>query len=93
MCADRFLPFLLIEQCDQKESAAMHEYLRRILIAQGLGLIDSAAAAHVAVAHDSWCKAQVGNGECNCDPEISMETDRGRVFIDRDGSLIFPEKN
>lgn len=71
----------------------MHEYLRRLLIAQGLGLIDSGSMAHATVAHDSWCQAQTGNGECNCDPEISLKTNEGIVFIDRDGSLIFPKKN
>jgi hypothetical protein len=38
------------------------------------------------IAHDNWCKIYK-NKPCNCNPEISVETDDGLVYLNKDGSI------
>lgn len=38
------------------------------------------------IAHDKWCK-MYKNKPCNCNPEISVETDDGLVYLNKDGSI------
>jgi hypothetical protein len=38
------------------------------------------------VAHDSWC-AMHQDKPCNCDPEISVETEEGLIILNKDGSI------
>jgi len=40
----------------------------------------------VGVAHDNWCKIYK-NKSCNCNTEISVETNDGLVFLNKDGSI------
>lgn len=38
------------------------------------------------IAHDKWCKIYK-NKPCNCNPDISVETDDGLIFLNKDGSI------
>jgi hypothetical protein len=38
------------------------------------------------IAHDNWCKIYKGK-PCNCNPDISVETDDGLIFLNEDGSI------
>jgi hypothetical protein len=64
----------------------MHEYLRRLKKALDAGTIQPGDVALASVAHDSWCSIHRGR-ECNCDPEITLETARGRIELQSDGTM------
>jgi len=64
----------------------MHEYLNRLLKAQALGLLDAGSAFVAEVAHDDSCGIYRA-GDCNCDPDITIRTDKGAVKVLKDGSL------
>jgi hypothetical protein len=38
------------------------------------------------IAHDKWCKIYKSK-PCNCNPDISVETDDGLIFLNEDGSI------
>jgi hypothetical protein len=38
------------------------------------------------IQHDTWCKA-LKNEDCNCKPDIFIETDDGRLEVLMDGSV------
>lgn len=63
----------------------MAEYMRRLMKAVERGAIKQGDIAFASVAHDDWCSIY-GGGACNCDPEISVRTERGRLRISADGS-------
>ena len=65
----------------------MHEYLRRIKLAMGKGLLDAGSFAYAHVAHDLTCAISV-DCECNCDPDITVETAQGPISIQKDGTLV-----
>ena len=47
-----------------------HNYLKKLGRLIGKKAIAPIGITHVEVAHDSWCAALRGEGDCNCDPEI-----------------------
>jgi len=63
-----------------------HEYMRRLYIAVGNGLIDEGSAAMAQVCHDDNCKFFAG-GACGCDPEIKVITQEGVNYITADGLI------
>ena len=68
----------------------MHEYMRRLQAAMAFGSLDAGSVAHAFVAHDDGKKKRCGiyrGKECDCDPEISIKTDKGVVTVLKDGSL------
>ena len=64
----------------------MHEYLKRINKALANGVLDAGSVAHAKVAHDNDCGIYKGD-ECHCDPEITIETDKGKLKVTRAGIL------
>jgi len=52
----------------------MHEYQRRLILASKNGYFPSSGGTLylTTVAHDGECPALTGNGECKCDPCISV---------------------
>jgi hypothetical protein len=62
----------------------MHEYMRRINKALENCVVDPGSICHASVAHDSYCNIYHG-GKCNCDPEITIPTNKGLVRITKDG--------
>ena len=38
------------------------------------------------IQHDSWCKGLKG-GDCNCVPDIYIETDNGRFEVTTSGKM------
>jgi hypothetical protein len=64
----------------------VHEYLRRLGLAQKKGILDAGTVAHANVMHDDTCGIY-RDRECNCDPDITIETDKGKVSVGRDGTV------
>ena len=64
----------------------VHEYLKRIDKAYSLGLIGKDCLSHAIIAHDDYCEINQ-NGYCNCDPDITIKTDKGEMKIDSNGYL------
>lgn len=64
----------------------MHEYLKRLKAAQFKGILDKGSVSHAAVIHDDWCGIFSG-GECNCDPDILIRTNKGIVKVMADGTV------
>ena len=62
----------------------MHEHMRRLNKALKNCVIDVGSTYFANVAHDLHCNIYRG-GECNCDPEITIPTNKGLVRITRDG--------
>ena len=50
------------------------------------GSIQTGGLLFPEVAHDSWC-AMHKDEPCNCDPEISVETEEGLIILHKDGSI------
>lgn len=65
----------------------MSAYLARLLRAVELGLIDRGSIATAEVAHDDWCDLLKNAGPCNCDPRVTVNTERGPVAVLADGNL------
>lgn len=63
----------------------MNNYMETIMLALEKGTIKGGLLMPQ-VAHDSWCKINKGK-ECNCHPEISVETDDGLIFLNDNGSI------
>ena len=42
------------------------------------------------VRHEVGCPKQFNRGDCVCDPDIEIETPRGRCTVDRDGNAHLP---
>jgi len=64
----------------------MHEYMERINKALANGVLDAGSVAHAQVGHDLSCDIYTG-GECHCDPEITIETDKGKLRVTSAGIL------
>ena len=64
----------------------MHEYMRRINKALENCVVDPGSVCHVSVAHDLCCGIYFGD-ECNCNPEITIPTNKGLMRITRDGII------
>lgn len=65
----------------------MNEYQRRLDLALSMGILDRGTVNLAKVRHDSWCGSLSG-GECNCDPDISIRTQGGRMFwVQKDGTV------
>lgn len=64
----------------------MHEYMRRINRALENWVIDPGSVCHANIGHDLSCNIYRGD-ECNCDPEITIPTNKGLVRITRDGII------
>jgi hypothetical protein len=65
----------------------MENYIETIFKAIENGnLKTSDGVLTVGVAHDKWCKIYE-NKSCNCNTEISVETNDGLVSLNKDGSI------
>jgi hypothetical protein len=64
-------------------------YIETIMTAIGSGAIKlpKGGVLSPTISHDSWCKINKGKKECNCNPDISVETDEGLIFLNKDGSV------
>jgi len=65
----------------------MHEYMRRLNKAISDAIIDKGSVAQAIVEHDNYCGIYKG-AECNCDPDITIHTDKGDVSVLQDGTVI-----
>ena len=65
----------------------MNEYIKRIEKALKNGLIDKGTVAHAVIAHDLGCGVYSGK-DCDCDPDITIETKQWTFAIQRDGTLV-----
>jgi len=63
----------------------MSNYMATIMLALEKGNLQGGLLMPQ-VAHDRWCNFNKGE-ECNCHPEISVETDDGLIFLNDDGSI------
>jgi len=61
-------------------------YMETIFKAIEKGSIPSVGVLMPQIAHDNWCKIYKGK-PCNCNPDISVETDDGLIFLNEDGSI------
>ena len=61
-------------------------YMDTIIKAIEKGSIQTGGLLFPEVAHDSWC-AMHQDKPCNCDPEISVETEEGLIILNKDGSI------
>lgn len=64
----------------------MDEYMKRINKALANGVLDTGSLVHAFIAHDANCGIYKGK-ECHCDPEITIETDKGKLRVTSDGIL------
>jgi hypothetical protein len=64
----------------------MTNYMDTILKAIEKGSIQMGGLLFPEVAHDSWC-AMHKDEPCNCNPEISVETEEGLIILNKDGSI------
>jgi len=68
----------------------MHEYMRRLLLAQERGLRELLSHPDLwitKVSHDNHCS--IHNGKlCDCDPDIELKSETKTLSILRDGSVI-----
>lgn len=64
----------------------MSSYMDTILKAVEKGSIQLGGLLIPSVAHDSWCAMHKGK-DCNCEPEISVETEEGLIILNKDGSV------
>ena len=64
----------------------MNNYMETILKAVEKGSISIGGLLFPEVAHDSWCDMHKGK-DCNCEPEISVETEEGLIILNKDGSI------
>jgi hypothetical protein len=64
----------------------MHEYMKRLMRAYQLGIIDKAAMNSVNVGHDDYCGFYHGD-ECNCDPEITLICDDEVFSMNKNGEI------
>ena len=67
-----------------------HEYMRRLLLALNLGLVDEGSAALATVGHDDKCGFLDGR-TCDCDPDIRIDTMEGPCWILSDGTVTDQE--
>ena len=68
----------------------MDEYMRRINKALSRGIIDQGSAAVAEVRHDDKGKNRCGvytGGECNCDPDILIKTNKSVLRVNADGTV------
>lgn len=61
-------------------------YMETILKAIEKGSIQMGGLLFPEVAHDSWCAMHKGEA-CNCEPEVSVETEEGLIILNKDGSV------
>lgn len=64
----------------------MHEYKKRLNTALALGIIDAGTINHAFISHDKWCGIYSGN-ECNCNPDITIQTPTGRMKVQKNGMV------
>lgn len=64
----------------------MHEYMNRITKAIAQGVLDEAPNGNVLVTHDKDCGVQ-RDQDCNCDPEVIIETAQGAMQVLNDGTM------
>ena len=64
----------------------MHNYKKRLNTALDLGIIDAGTVNHAFICHDSWCGVYSGH-ECNCNPDITIQTPTGRMKVNSDGTV------
>lgn len=69
----------------------MHEFLRRIQTAFDSGaitddLFKEGVISRITVAHDPHCGIY-SNEECNCDPDITIDTGSTYISINEDGTI------
>jgi len=64
----------------------IHEYLRRLELSHSMGLIDNNCLDHAIIAHDAYCEIYLCE-YCDCDPDITIKTDKGEMKIDSNGYL------
>mgnify|MGYP001579451151 CR=1 FL=1 len=64
----------------------MHEYFKRLSIALGLGILDAGTVNHALIFHDNWCGIHEKN-ECNCNPDIIIQTPTGQMKVQKDGTI------
>jgi len=61
-------------------------YMETIMLAIQKGSIPTGSVLMPQIAHDNWCN--INNGKsCNCNPDISVETEDGLVMLNKDGSI------
>lgn len=65
---------------------AMHEYMKRMNPAMMVELIGKGKVARLDIGHDDYCGVFKGQ-ECNCDPEVIINTWQGKVQVFSDGSI------
>ena len=61
-------------------------YMETIILAMQKGSIPTNGVLMPQIAHDEWCKINKGKS-CNCNPDISVETEDGLVMLNKDGSI------
>ena len=64
----------------------MTNYMETIFKAIEMGSIKTGGLLFPEVAHDSWC-AMHKDEVCNCNPEVSVETEEGLIILNKDGSI------
>jgi hypothetical protein len=65
----------------------MNNYMGIILKAIEKGSIPMGSFLMPIIAHDDWCNSYKEYGSCNCNPDISVETEDGLIFLNEDGSV------
>ena len=64
----------------------MINYMETIFKAIEMGSLKTGGLLFPEVAHDSWCNMHKEK-PCNCNPEVSVETEEGLIILNKDGSI------
>ena len=64
----------------------MTNYMETIFKAIEMGSIKTGGLLFPEVAHDSWCNMHKDEA-CNCEAEVSVETEEGLIILNKDGSI------
>jgi hypothetical protein len=63
----------------------MSDYMATIMMALEKGNLKGGLLMPK-IAHDDWCELDKTQ-KCNCNPEISVETEDGLIYLNEDGSI------
>jgi len=70
----------------------MHEYLRRILLAQANGIFIEPGYSNLTICHDNNCSIHKGQ-DCDCDPWLIVEAEKEVFCIGKNGEkTLHPSK-
>ena len=76
-----------IEHLKLAENVMNSNHTKIILNAVKKGTLKPLEVLMPTVLHDDWCGIYGHKKVCNCNPEVSVETQDGLIFLDKDGSI------